>query len=133
MDGLAKANFRGLERLLSEGPRDEQAWQFARGQALLLAETGNLLMLRPPKMRGIDAWFDRGTDLRQQGTKLAQAVAARDLAKSRLLLQDVAACCNRCHQTFRIPVHIEPQAPVPPAPGSKVQKVSAETGSSSHS
>src|SRR5262245_60590679 len=48
MDGIAHANYRGLEKLLAQQPADAQAWTFARGQALLLAETGNLLMLRPP-------------------------------------------------------------------------------------
>ena len=38
-----------IERLLSQKPADVQSWTFARGQALLIAETGNLLMLRPPK------------------------------------------------------------------------------------
>ena len=49
MEGLAQANFRGLERLLAEKPGEVKTWTFARGQALLIAETGNLLMLRPPK------------------------------------------------------------------------------------
>ena len=33
-------------------------------QALLLAETANLLMLRPPKNQGQPVWFERATDLR---------------------------------------------------------------------
>src|SRR5215468_6277368 len=49
MEGLANANFRGLDRLLQKKPDEAQAWVFARGQALLIAETANLLMLRPPR------------------------------------------------------------------------------------
>src|SRR5262249_47946383 len=50
MEGMAQPNLRGLDRLLSkEKPGGDEAWKFARGQALLLAETGNLLMLRPPR------------------------------------------------------------------------------------
>ena len=32
-----------------------------RGQALLLAETGNLLLLRPPKTQGRDTWWRETT------------------------------------------------------------------------
>src|SRR5882724_1944572 len=52
MEGLANSNFRGVERLLKEKPASNEAWTFARGQALLLAETGNLLLLRPPRNNG---------------------------------------------------------------------------------
>ena len=41
MEGLAHANFRGLERNLLKNPIDDQAWVFARGQALLIAETSS--------------------------------------------------------------------------------------------
>src|SRR5262245_54671463 len=44
MEGLSNANFRGLERILKEKPAANDAWTFARGQALLIAETGNLLL-----------------------------------------------------------------------------------------
>src|ERR1700732_806495 len=64
MEGLAHANFRGLERLLTEKPAEVKTWTFARGQALLIAETGNLLMLRPPKSQGQAVWFDRAMELR---------------------------------------------------------------------
>src|SRR5262249_1701668 len=95
MEGLAHANFRGRGRSLTQGPGGEQGWKFARGQALLLAETANLLMLRPPKNQGQPLWFERATELRSQATKLALALAQRDYAASRAGLKQVAATCNR--------------------------------------
>src|SRR5262245_17985539 len=62
MDGLNRANFRGLDRLLKEKPTEIEAWTFARGQALLIGETANLLMLRPPRNQGQDAWLERSRD-----------------------------------------------------------------------
>jgi hypothetical protein len=114
MNGLAHANFRGLERLLKEQPVEAQAWVFARGQALLLAETANLLMLRPPRNQGQPVWFERAADLRKQATKLATTISQRDYAKSRADLQQVAASCNRCHQTFRVNAEITPFVQPPP-------------------
>src|SRR5262249_47565483 len=85
-------------------------WAFVRGQALLVAETGNLLMLRPPRNHGQDAWMEHGTELRESATALARSAAARDLERSRAGLKTVAAACNRCHTTFRVPQQIQPSA-----------------------
>ena len=57
MEGLAHANFKGLERILTQKPADAQTWTFARGQALLVAETANLLMMRPPQKEGQSVGF----------------------------------------------------------------------------
>jgi hypothetical protein len=121
MEGLANANFRGLDRLLDKKPAEEQAWLFARGQALLLAETANLLMLRPPKKEGQAEWFDRAMEMRAKATQLAQTIAKRDYDGARSGLVTLANSCNRCHQTFRVAVEIAPfaQAPAAPEPSDK--------------
>lgn len=115
MEGLAYAHFRGLDRLLATQPEDAQAWVFARGQALLVAETANLLMIRPPQKQGQAVWFERATELRSQATALAKTIASQDYPKSRAGLVQLANSCNRCHQAFRVPVEIAPfQEPAPP-------------------
>jgi cytochrome c556 len=127
MEGLNQANFRGLERLLKQKPADVEAWAFARGQALLIAETSNLLMLRPPRNQGETVWLERSVELREAATGLARLAAARDYEASRAALGTVAGACNRCHDTFRVPLRIVPFAagperkvhriPSPPAGG----------------
>lgn len=113
MEGLNQSNFRGLEKLLKQKPVDVEAWTFARGQALLLAETGNLLMIRPPRNPGEKVWLERAADLRETATALARLTAARDYEGSRAALGTVASACNRCHDSFRIPVRIVPFADPP--------------------
>lgn len=121
MEGLAHANFRGLERNLKKDPIDDQSWAFARGQALLMAETANLLMLRPPKNQGESAWMERSMDMRAQAQQLAGHLAKKDLEKSKAAFQSLADSCNRCHQSFRIPIEITPfQQPMEPPPVRKV-------------
>jgi hypothetical protein len=110
MEGLNQANFRGLERLLKEKPTEAESWTFARGQALLIAETGNLLMLRPPRSRGQDAWMERAADLRDAAATLARAAGKRDYPRSRAALGELAKSCNRCHQTFRVRTRVTPFA-----------------------
>ncbi len=109
MEGLASANMRGLAKLLHDKPTDAEAWGFARGQALLIAETGNLLIMRPPKTQSSqDAWLGYAVDLRDAGVTLARATAAKDYQKARTGLAGIANVCNRCHQAFRVPARIDP-------------------------
>lgn len=111
MEGLARANFSGLNRLLSEKPTQIETWQFVRGQALLIAETGNLLMLRPPKTRAAqDLWMSRAAELRSAGVELAKAAGAKDYAESRARVANLANACNRCHVAFRVAERIIPLA-----------------------
>jgi hypothetical protein len=110
MEGLLQANFRGLEKNLRQPPTDQETWTFVRGQALLIAETGNLLMLRPPKLEGQDAWLASAADLREKATGLAKLGAARDADRCKKALAEMAGTCNRCHQTFRVNVQVTPFA-----------------------
>lgn len=107
MEGLAHANFRGLERKLTVRPTEDTDWIFARGQALLIGETANLLMLRPPKKEGQETWFLRSIDLRNRATALATNLAAKNYEMSRRGLIDLSTSCNNCHKSFRVPVLIE--------------------------
>jgi hypothetical protein len=113
MEGLNQANLRGLEKLLKKEPADADAWVFARGQALLIAETGNLLMLRPPKNSGEPVWMDHASELRENASKLARTLAKNDYEASKARLTDLTNSCNSCHKTFRTPVHIELTAEPP--------------------
>jgi hypothetical protein len=112
MEGLAHSNYRSLHRLLKDRPKDNETWVFARGQAILIAETGNLLLLRPPRNTGRDTWMKLAMDMRSQAANLARSVAARDHAKSKAGLTNLTNACNRCHQAFRVPVKVAPD-PVP--------------------
>lgn len=108
MEGLAQPNFRGLEKLLKNPPTDDEAWVFARGQALLIAETANLLMLRPPRNEGQDNWMDKSMALRDAAATLAKTLAKKDFDASRTRLGALATSCNSCHKAFKSPVKIVP-------------------------
>jgi hypothetical protein len=108
MDGLARANFRGLTRSLKERPADADAWTVTRGQALLLAETGNLLMLRPPRNDGQAEWMERAEGLRTSAARLARLAGQKNYEGCRNGLAEVAAACNRCHRSFRVAERVTP-------------------------
>jgi hypothetical protein len=109
MDGLAEPNLRSLGKLLRDKPKEGEAWNFARGQALLIGETGNLLMMRPPRTpAGQDAWMANAVDLRDSGANLARLLATKDYTKSRAALANLANVCNHCHQAFQVQSRIDP-------------------------
>lgn len=106
MEGMSQPNYQALQKLLKQRPADADAWSFARGQALLLAETGNLLLIRPPRNQGQTVWLDLAADLRAAATRLARSCASQDYERSRVNLTAVAQACNRCHTTFRVSVRM---------------------------
>jgi len=109
MEGLAKPNTEGLAKLLKDKPTSVEAWTFARGQALILAETGNMLMLRPPTAKAAqEVWMARSAELRSTASKLATATAAKDYTAARAALASMANSCNRCHEAFRVQTRISP-------------------------
>jgi hypothetical protein len=115
MEGLAQPNYRALEEHLQRKPADVDTWAFARGQALLVAETGNLLLLRPPRNQGRDTWMKQAMDMRQAAGTLARQLGSRDFDGSKAALANLTAACNRCHQTFRVPVKVPPAGAAPGA------------------
>ena len=111
MEGIADPNTKALGKLFAAKPKDAEGWAFARGQALLLAEAGNLLMMRPPKAKaGEESWLTHAAELRESATAVARAAAAKDYLQARTGLAGVANACNRCHQTFRVGVRVDPFA-----------------------
>jgi hypothetical protein len=117
MDGLNLANYRSLEKHLKKKPADAETWTFARGQALIIAETGNLLLLRPPRNKGRDTWMKLAMANRDAAGALARQLGAQDYEKSKAAFASLTASCNRCHTTFRAPVRIGPEREA--APGSR--------------
>lgn len=109
MEGLHQPNMQGLARLLKEKPTTAEDWMFARGQALIIAESGNLLMLRPPRAAvARDTWLARSAELRKNAVTLATAAGEKDYVAARAALATVANSCNRCHEAFRVPHRIVP-------------------------
>ena len=110
MDGLNQANYRGLAKLLQQKPTDADTWTFIRGQASLIAETGNLLLLRPPRSGGATPGIKTRWTCARAAAGLARKAGNRDYEGSVAGLRKVASVCNRCHATFRVATRIGPDA-----------------------
>jgi hypothetical protein len=109
MEGFAKPNYDGLTKSLAKKPTEQEAWVFIRGQSLLVAESANLLMIRPPRTKQQqDNWMLRATEMRTAAKELGIAAAAKDYASSRTALAKLANQCNRCHADSGIKMRVEP-------------------------
>lgn len=109
MEALNKPNFDGLGKKLAVKPADAETWAFARGQALIIAETGNLLMMRPPKGKPAqEAWMAGATELRSEASKLARAAGEKDYTTATAALATLANACNRCHEKFGEKTRVAP-------------------------
>jgi hypothetical protein len=114
MEGLANANFLGLEKILKATAIDEDSWGFARGQAVLIAESGNLLMLRPPNNPSQETWLKAASEMRDSASQLSKIVATHDVERSRIAMVELSQKCNACHESFRVKTRVKPfSAPSP--------------------
>ena len=52
--------------------------------------------------------FSGPANFASAAVQLANSLGLKDFERSRANLLGVAGTCNRCHQTFRIPVQIKP-------------------------
>lgn len=111
MQGITHANFLALGSILNKTPKDVQTWTFARGQALLIAESGNLLLLRPPQaVKAKNEWFQKAMELRDSSTRLARNLGTQNYQQSRQDYVRLANVCNRCHEQFQVRFTVEPFA-----------------------
>jgi hypothetical protein len=89
------------------GPKDEKEWVAVQRSAVVLGESGNLLLVRGP--RDQSGWIKSARMLVDAGLAAYKAARARDA--NALLAVDVPlnAACIACHKQYRPNVH--PKAP----------------------
>ena len=80
-----------------EIPEDAEGWAVVENNAILLAESGNLLLLRAD---GREPWAEASRALIDAGE--ATLVAARDREVDRIfdLSEDILAPCTGCHDLY---------------------------------
>ena len=82
-----------------DAPTNEE-WAHLEDQALILAESGNLLMIGP---RAADAtWVRQSRALVDQGGMAYEAVQAKDVDRLLKTTDEILATCKACHQRYAI-------------------------------
>jgi hypothetical protein len=91
-------------------PKNQHEWDLLRGQALMLAESGNLLMMEG-RARDQDNWIKDSKVLIDLGATAFKAAQAKDLDAIRALNDPLNDACVNCHLQYRPGYHRRP----PPA------------------
>ena len=82
-----------------EVPEDDTGWAVVENNAIRLAESGNLLLLRTD---GREPWADASRALIDAGEASLVAARARDVDRLLDLSEDILAPCSGCHDLYLI-------------------------------
>ena len=99
MEYAVEPFFKQLKSSLASPPQDKKAWVPVKANSLVLAEGGNLLMLRAPEERAAQ-WNTLAAELRVQGRALYLAGKKRDFDSAKKEFATFVEKCNACHQQF---------------------------------
>ena len=81
-------------------PQNEKEWNDFKGQALMLAESGNLLMMEG-RARDQGDWMKDAKMLVEAGAAAYKAAQAKDVDAVLALNDQLYAACVTCHQQYR--------------------------------
>ncbi len=88
-------------------PKNQHEWSLLRGQALMLAESGNLIMM-PGRARDQENWIKYSKIMIDLGTTAFKAAQAKDLDAIRALNDPLNDVCVNCHLQYRPGYHKRP-------------------------
>ena len=82
-----------------EAPADDAGWQAVEASALAVAESGNLLLMKP---RAVDdrEWKQYALALVDAGARAAEAARAKDAEKTSVAGDDMYNACEGCHAKY---------------------------------
>ena len=88
-------------------PKDDKEWAAVQRSAILLAESGNVLMMRG-RARDQDEWITDARILVDVGAAAYKAARAKDGNALVALDEPLNASCITCHKRYRPNVHPRP-------------------------
>jgi hypothetical protein len=80
-------------------PKNEEEWTQVRNAAIVLTESGNLLMMVPRAKDGGE-WMKRSQELIDVGSAAWKAAEARNVDQLFTIGGDVYEACSNCHQRY---------------------------------
>ena len=86
------------------GPRDDKEWMAIQRSAVLLGESGNVLMMRG-RARDQGAWITDAKMLVETGAAAYRAARAKDVTALTALEAPINNSCVSCHKQYRPNVH----------------------------
>jgi hypothetical protein len=99
MVGITVPASNAVFAVAGETPADDAAWQVVEASALAVAESGNLLLMKP---RAVDdqEWKQFALALIEAGVKAGEAAHAKDAEKTGMAGDDMYNVCEQCHAKY---------------------------------
>ena len=88
-----------LKAQMAAEPTNNQGWKAVKSDALILAEGGNLLLIRQPE-KDAQSWQELSIQVRGLGGELYQAAKKKDYKSAQQHYKTMLTKCNACHQKF---------------------------------
>ena len=84
----------------TDPPTDDKGWTAARNQALLLAESGNLLMVGT-RVRDNNNWMRMSRAMVDAAALAAAAAGKKDAKALEAATDSITVACMECHRPYR--------------------------------
>jgi len=105
MEYVFQPTFGQLKSAMKEKPKDKKGWFAIKSGALILAEGGNLLLLRGPQDDRAE-WNKYAEAVRSHGGALYQAAQKQDFESAPTHYAAMVKSCNACHEQFAHGEHL---------------------------
>ena len=99
-EGMITASSDALFNVGREAPADDDDWRAVMNSALMLAESGNLLML-DGRARDNDEWMTMSRALVDAGVAAVRAVEEQDVDALLGAGDLIVVSCETCHEPYR--------------------------------
>tara|TARA_Y100000588_G_C14090650_1_gene854303 strand:+ start:71 stop:505 length:435 start_codon:yes stop_codon:yes gene_type:complete len=98
--GVITASSDALFNVGREAPASDYEWTVLHNDALMLAESGNLLMIGE-RARDADEWMVMSQELVDAGVVAVKAVEARNTEEVLAAGDRIVMVCEKCHEPYR--------------------------------
>ena len=96
---IFQPTYKRLKVAMTKQPADRAGWKTIKADSMILAEGGNLLLMRTPKKAGAD-WNRWSVEVRELGGKFYRAAKKRDYKSAKTNYVAMLKSCNACHKKF---------------------------------
>jgi cytochrome c553 len=100
MDAITLPYSDALLYIQRNPPKDDKDWETLQMQALMLAESGNLLMMKG-RAKNQGQWMKDARLLVDAGVAAVKATRAKDMQAVLALNDQIVNSCVTCHMKFR--------------------------------
>ena len=99
MLGIVAPASDAIFKVPNQAPKDDKEWKTVQDSALMLAETGNLLLV-PGRAKDNGDWTKFSKSLITQGSKAFKAANAKDAKSLEDIGNDIDDVCETCHAKY---------------------------------